>query len=225
MDNNQSARLIVEELKSQLLRRQTTKERFKLPFETDMVAELLHTAIFTEVRMRDREFLRTEAYREQVLTIAEWLRGETSKFGLLLCGLCGNGKTTFVKAIQQVINVAAIPVNPEFATEKYGMQIHDARKLAMLCRIDNKRFQQICNLRMLAIDDLGTEPFEVVDFGNSMNPMSDLILERYDKRLFTIVTTNLTPEQLREKYGDRVADRIKEMMEKVVFKNASFRSL
>lgn len=41
---------------------------------------------------------------EQAEAIAGWLTTDNSRFGLLLCGGCGNGKSTFVKAFQQILN-------------------------------------------------------------------------------------------------------------------------
>ena len=76
---------------------------------------------------------------------------------------------------------------------------------------------------MLAIDDLGTEPAEVLDYGNVLNPAIDLLSARYTDQLFTVVTTNLTPKQIREHYGDRIADRFNEMFERIVFYNSTYR--
>jgi DNA replication protein DnaC len=76
---------------------------------------------------------------------------------------------------------------------------------------------------MLAIDDLGIEPVEVMDFGNVLCPVVDLLTKRYDMQLFTIITTNLTPSEIREKYGDRIADRMNEMMVKIIFNNDTYR--
>ena len=39
-----------------------------------------------------------------------------------------------------------------------------------------------------------------------------------------LITTNPTPHQLREHYGDRMADRLYEMVEKIVFSNATYRT-
>ena len=77
---------------------------------------------------------------------------------------------------------------------------------------------------MLGIDDLGTEPSEVMDYGNVYTPVIDLLTKRYEEQLFTIITTNLTPQQIREHYDDRIADRLNEMVEKKVFKNGTYRN-
>ena len=39
-----------------------------------------------------------------------------------------------------------------------------------------------------------------------------------------LITTNLTPQQIREHYGDRIADRLNEMVKKIVFSNATYHS-
>lgn len=76
---------------------------------------------------------------------------------------------------------------------------------------------------MLGIDDLGTEPSEVLDYGNIYTPVIDLLTKRYEEQLFTIITTNLTPQQIRRHYGDRIADRLNEMVKKIVFNNCTYR--
>ena len=48
---------------------------------------------------------------------------------------------------------------------------------------------------VLGIDDLGTEPSEVSDYGNVYTPVIDLLTKRYEEQLFTIITTNLTPQR------------------------------
>ena len=48
--------------------------------------------------------------------------------------------------------------------------------------------------------------------------------KRYEEQLFTIITTNLTPQQIRGHYGDRIADRLNEMVKKIVFNNATYRT-
>lgn len=47
---------------------------------------------------------------------------------------------------------------------------------------------------------------------------------RYDAQLFTVFTTNLEPKEIRQRYGDRIADRLNEMMTKVVYRNLTYRT-
>lgn len=52
----------------------------------------------------------------------------------------------------------------------------------------------------------------MLDYGNVLSPMVDLLTKRYDLQLFTIVTTNLTPQEIRTNYGDRIADRLDDIV-------------
>lgn len=76
---------------------------------------------------------------------------------------------------------------------------------------------------MLGIDDLGEEPKEVMSYGMIHTPLIDLICERYNRQLPTVITTNLNTDQLSEKYGKRVGDRFREMVEIITFTNPSYR--
>jgi DNA replication protein DnaC len=81
----------------------------------------------------------------------------------------------------------------------------------------------LMSVGVLAIDDVGTEPAEVVDYGNVIEPITELLEARYARGLFTLVTTNLTGKELRQRYGVRLVDRMNEMMHVIVFRNESFR--
>lgn len=63
-------------------------------------------------------------------------------------------------------------------------------------------------------DDLGAEDI-VSHFGNKKEVMEGLIYDRYDRwlkfGLRTYFTTNLSMEQIRERYGERVFSRIHHM--------------
>lgn len=206
---------------SQLLQRGTTTERFRLPLEHSQAKRILLAAVKAEVEYRCRRFEMNRSVDGQAEAIAGWLTTDNSRFGLLLCGGCGNGKSTFVKAFQQILN--RLNIRNEYRRESWSIRIRDARSLAYLCKSDYREWENICTLPMLAVDDLGIEPLEIQDYGNILYPMTDLLTQRYERQLFTIVTTNLTPTEIRTKYGDRIADRFNEMMLKVVFDNPTYR--
>lgn len=60
------------------------------------------------------------------------------------------------------------------------------------------------NCKLLIVDDIGAE--QVTDWVRER--MISLIHSRYSNGLCTIYTSNLSPEELREKLGDRVASRV-----------------
>ena len=220
--NSNGSRINVEALMSRLLIRGTMTERFRLPMTKEQAYQLLLAAVRGEVEYRARRFDLNDAVKSYADTIAEWLTGDSSKFGLLLCGNVGNGKSTFVKAFQQLLN--QLNLGSEYNRNDWKIRIVDARSAAYLYKTDYKEWEKLGRLPMLAIDDLGTEPLEIQDYGNIMSPMVDLLTRRYDKQLFTIVTTNLMPKEIRPKYGVRISDRFNEMMVKIQFENDTYRT-
>lgn len=74
-----------------------------------------------------------------------------------------------------------------------------------------------------AIDDIGTEPVQVVKMGTRILPVTEVLLQRYDENLPIIATTNLTPDEIANRYGARVWDRMREGCERIALKGTSFR--
>lgn len=198
------------------------KQLFRLPMSAEQAYNCLLAATIAEVEFRHRSFYENNDNKAQLRQMADWLTSGSSKFGILLCGGCGNGKSTLLKAFQQLLNYLAIPMYD--GQGNYGIQITDAKFVAHLARTDYSAFLRLSHKDMLGVDDLGTEPQEVMDFGNVVTPVIDLLTKRYDEQLFTIITTNLTPKQIRDHYGDRIADRLNEMVEKIVFTNGTYRT-
>ena len=103
-----------------------------------------------------------------------------------------------------------------------GIRIVDARESFELAK-NYDRFKEVREYRMIGLEDIGREATEVMDYGNLISPIIEMIEYRYDHQLFTFITTNLTPKQLREKYGSRIADRFNEMLEVIIFTNETYR--
>ena len=213
----------VGKLKSRLLRRKITKVRFRLPIPIAQARNALLAAVQAEVEYRRRPFAMTDALSEQIDRMAAWLTGDSSKFAAVLCGGCGNGKTTFVKAFQNLLCYLNIPV-PDGHGKVWGLRLCDAREIAYIVRTDYPAFLTLARTPMLAIDDVGIEPLEVMEYGNVISPVVELLTKRYDEQLFTLMTTNLTPDGIRKRYGDRIADRLNEMAVVIPFKNSSYRT-
>ena len=181
----------------------------------------LLAAYQAEVERRHRVFERNEHFDAQLNLITKYLTGGSKKFGLMFCGLCGNGKTTWAKALQLLVSGLNLknPINNLY----YVFPLWNAKDLAMRSKGNYNDWRNVMRYQLMIVDDLGTEPREVMEFGNVYTPLIDLITTRYEEQLYTIFTTNLTPAQLEEKYGKRIVDRLNEMVEKVVFENESYR--
>ena len=187
----------------------------------DDVRVYLLAAYQAEVERRHRVFERNEHFDAQLNLIAKYLTGGSKKFGLMFCGLCGNGKTTWAKALQLLASGLNLknPINNLY----YVFPLWNAKDLAMRSKGNYNDWRNVMRYQLMIVDDLGTEPREVMEFGNVYTPLIDLITTRYEEQLYTIFTTNLTPAQLEEKYGKRIVDRLNEMVEKVVFENETYR--
>ena len=181
----------------------------------------LLAAYQAEVERRHKVFEQNVHFDAQLNLIANCLTGGSKKFGLMFCGLCGNGKTTWAKALQLLISGLNLknPINNLY----YVFPLCNAKDLAMRSKGNYNDWRNVMRYQLMIVDDLGTEPREVMEFGNVYTPLIDLITTRYEEQLYTIFTTNLTPAQLEEKYGKRIVDRLNEMVEKVVFENESYR--
>ena len=163
-------------------------------------------------------------------TQAEALHAMNAKFGIVLCGGCGNGKTTMLKALQNLVRRLEIlkpnlsPNAGHSSDNYYSFTIVNAMQIVQIRKTDYNKFCKLAEADILGIDDIGTEPAEVQDYGNFIYPIKELLAMRYDAQLFTVFTTNLEPKEIRQRYGDRIADRLNEMMTKVVFRNPTYRT-
>lgn len=192
---------------------------FKVPYTEEQVKDMIKAAIIAEVRYRGREYRETLEITESIRLAAAWMRNP-KKRGLLLCGQCGNGKTTLMYALKNLINHLQIRDN---YGKPYEMWSVEALELVRMRTEKKEAFDKYKDVPMLAIDDVGLEPTEILSYGNVINPIVELLSHRYNKQFTTVITTNLKPSEIRQKYGDRLADRFNEMMTTIIFKGNSFR--
>lgn len=76
---------------------------------------------------------------------------------------------------------------------------------------------------ILSLDDIGTE-VERMDFGTRRNIVVEVINKAQDNPdIMLIMSTNLSGDALRDKYGDRIFDRIKYLCHRVPFNGNSLR--
>lgn len=210
----------VEGLKQLLLGRKTTRGNFKWSVSLKQATDILMAAYRAEVEYRHRRFIEDEATKTNIERLAAFPIRDDAKFGVMLCGVPGNGKTTLLYGFQSAVNW--LNGIGHFEGRKAGIRIVDAKEVAILAK-DLEAFRSLRNMPMIAIEDMGREPIEVLDYGNVLNPVIDLLEYRYNMQLFTFITTNLTKSQIREKYGNRIADRFNEMLEVIIFKNETYR--
>lgn len=206
---------------SRLRAQKTTREIFRIPRPLEEVTKMLQEAVRFEVEYRGGTVI--EDNMEHIEQAARWLTDPKTP-GLYIAGNVGNGKTTLLNAIIQTINVQTNEL-PRDAKGKnaWVFRINSSRLVEVAKKSDEELGEWI-RRPMLAIDDLGSEESTVKTYGNVLNPAVELLSYRYEYQLFTIVTTNLKPDDIRKVYGDRIADRLNEMMTRINIKVPTYRT-
>lgn len=83
-----------------------------------------------------------------------------------------------------------------------------AAELARVGNYDAQAFDALAHASSLVIDDLGAEYRDVG--GSFVALFGDLITARHGSLRKTVITTNLNADDLRERYGERVTERLRE---------------
>ena len=208
-----------------LNQRSVQPQALRLTDSAEKAYEYLTAAYLHEVAAVGRTAQMDDMTRTVLHTAARWLTNHT-KPGLIMRGNVGVGKTTLMLALRDVLSI------------RLGVhcQVWDAARIAALGK--GKDGQQVldglCTNQLLGIDDLGTEPLTVKDYGNDITPLVSLLTERYNKRLTTIITTNLAiveregkqVDEIAERYGERIADRLRELCHTITYdsKQQSYRN-
>jgi len=135
--------------------------------------------------------------------VVDWL-SDTKGKGLILMGECGLGKSTILNYV--------IPAIFRTKTNKVLRSI-PAKNLDGDVNNHKGKF--------VIVDDLGTEGIKN-DYGTKIDAVSDFISYAEDKSKTLLITTNLTPSEMKERYDDRTLDRLRKC-KVVVIKGKSFR--
>lgn len=149
--------------------------------------------------------------------------------GLLIAGNIGVGKSVMMRLFarnkrQCYELISCRKIADQFATTGHeALEFYTQPKRAFF-EDPQTYFQRQIGY---CFDDLGTEN-EKKNYGNQVNVMADIILNRYDRKFEypwcqTHITTNLSADQIEQFYGARVRDRMREMFNKIVFVGQSLR--
>lgn len=147
---------------------------------------------FDNADMADKHMAMTKKYAEN------FIKYGTAEGGILLYGGVGTGKTYATACIcnELMSNGKTVLVM------NLGLYYLKLRREWAEAENDVLNYVKTCDL--LVIDDLGTE--NVSEF--TKEKMFNLIDTRYRANKPMLITTNLTPDEIREKLGSRIADRI-----------------
>lgn len=161
------------------------------------------------------------------MKVAKWLTDPSTKGWLFILGNVGTGKTTLMNAIS-VIQGRMQHISNN-VPHRWGSKTISALDLPRYARDEDmeRDYRDLMagtdSRPFLYLDDVGQEPVEVKSFGNSLIPFVEIVHKRYSTQRPMVITSNLTIRDILERYGERVADRMKEMTEVVNFRGQSYR--
>lgn len=150
-----------------------------------------------------------------------WIEMREESVGLMFCGNVGNGKTYTAFSIANELLRKYISVMAISSIAILNKIKENYNKYGKECETDT--INSFKNAELLIIDDLGAE----YNTQWAKEKIYEIIDSRYRSSKPLIITTNLSIEELKNKYDDdgisRTYDRIQEMCIPVVFKGESLR--
>lgn len=143
--------------------------------------------------------------------------------GITISGNTGSGKTHLALAIL-CSEISKIIKEENYDKYRYDFRFVTSSEFARQSKINTfdktqNYFRDLEECTLLIFDDLGSE--SVTDF--TKENIFSLLDYRVNKKLKTIITTNLTMNEIKNKYHERVSSRLKEFGPFVEIKNSDYR--
>lgn len=137
--------------------------------------------------------------------VVSWLINNEGR-GLICFGNCGRGKTLICgKILPLVLNHYCRKI----------VSCYDSQQM-------NAELDSVKQKHIIYVDDIGTENLSV-KYGEKRLAFAELTDEAEKKGKLLILTTNLSIEELGEKYGERTVDRLRAITKTVLFAGESLR--
>jgi hypothetical protein len=225
----------LQRVKSEYWDKITNTNRWKIPNAAELKAGLLLT-----IGVGGLPYKLTNANESVVNLLCRYFAADASfndaeegfslSKGIMLCGPVGVGKTHLMNYFHTNPHASfTIPTCKDIAEKfrtnwtKDESSALEYYSRAVVANAGHKYGQELLGT---CFGDLGAESESTKNFGNSRNVMEEIIFNRYETKLpfnLTHFTTNLDAKMLRDKYGERFTDRLREMCNVISLKGTSFR--
>lgn len=137
--------------------------------------------------------------------VVDWLTGNRGR-GLFLYGNCGRGKSLMCRYVIPAILLQCCAK---------VVSVYDVQDM-------NRSLDDLLTKHILALDDIGTE--EVLNqYGNRRMAFAEIMDAAEKNGKLVIISTNLQAREIKERYGDRILDRILSTTTRVLFEGRSMR--
>ena len=169
---------------------------FKVPYAKDAIKAVL------------KHYLGEKAiYKPEYDVIADWLTDNKGK-GLLMVGGTGTGKSFMGDYV--------IPTMLRYGTgQRLGCES------ITMDRLQNE-YDIIKQMGIIYLDDVGNES-KTSDYGNRHDRFAELVENAIRTNKILVVSTNLTVNELKERYNERIIDRLRDITVGVSFTGESLR--
>lgn len=137
--------------------------------------------------------------------VIDWMT-DTQEKGLFLMGDCGRGKSIILTGILPILMLTK---------RNKVLTPYPAEHIATLENTIAKKWA-------IALDDIGTET-QVNEYGEKHEGFSSIMNEAERRLALVFGTTNMTIEELLERYGERTLERIYRLCRIVKFQGSSLR--
>jgi len=178
------------------------REKIGLGSQNNETFDTFDLNVFPDEKISGQDFSQRDLMKLHLATCKKWADEypESTYRDLVLTGGTGLGKTFLLHAMAEKLIEKNVNV----------LLISAYRMLDILRKAyfeHNQDSSELLDAEVLMIDDLGSEPLMQ---NVTVEQLFNLLNERQNRRLATVISTNLDMARFRERYTERIASRLRD---------------